>query len=56
MSLLGLYVPLECSISCCGFSLSKTFNEVILTAIFDPAKSTAAGTILSDNCLLASFF
>ena len=33
---------------------STFFNEVILSAIFDPATSTAAGIILSDNCLPAN--
>ena len=40
----------------CGFSFSDTFNEVLLSAIFDPAKPTTAGMILSESCLLASFF
>ena len=37
-------------------SLSLPFNEVILSAILDPATSIAAGIILSVNFLVASFF
>ena len=35
--------------------MSDTFNEVISSAIFDPAKSAAAGMILSESCLPATF-
>ena len=47
----GIIISCGCS---CGFS-SLTFNEVILFAVSDPATSTAAEIILSDNYLVASF-
>ena len=51
----GIIIYSFSSIPTCGFTLSDNFNEVILSAIFDPAKSTVAGAILSESCLPASF-
>ena len=49
-----MIISCSSSISSCGSSLSDIFNEIILSAIFDPAKSTAAGMILSESCLPAN--